>query len=124
MRRLFALKQTKNKESSLHWHGLLLPGLMDGVPGFNGFQGIAANQEFVYRFKIRQSGTYWYHAHSRGRNRTALRRLCNLSQNQAEVPVHEQTERDYVVMLSEFHEQSGQQIMNNLKICRVLSKSA
>ena len=56
----------KNKESSLHWHGLLLPGLMDGVPGFNGFQGIAPNQEFVYRFKIRQSGTYWYHAHSKG----------------------------------------------------------
>ena len=72
MRRLFALKQTKNKESSLHWHGLLLPGVMDGVPGFNGFQGIAPDQEFVYRFKIRQSGTYWYHAHSKGQEQDGL----------------------------------------------------
>lgn len=106
----------KNKESSLHWHGLLLPGLMDGVPGFNGFQGIAPNQEFVYRFKIRQSGTYWYHAHSKGQEQDGLYGAFVIyPRNQAKVPAHEQTERDYVVMLSEFHEQSGQQIMNNLK---------
>lgn len=106
----------KNKESSLHWHGLLLPGLMDGVPGFNGFQGIAPDQEFVYRFKIRQSGTYWYHAHSKGQEQDGLYGAFVIySKNQAEVPAHEQTKRDYVVMLSEFHEQSGQQIMNNLK---------
>ena len=106
----------KNKESSLHWHGLLLPGLMDGVPGFNGFQGIAPDQEFVYRFKIRQSGTYWYHAHSKGQEQDGLYGAFVIyPKNQAEVPAHEQTERDYVVMLSEFHEQSGQQIMNNLK---------
>ena len=41
-------------------------------PGFNGFQGIAPNQEFVYRFKIRQSGTYWYHAHSKGQEQDGL----------------------------------------------------
>ncbi|WP_312332293.1 copper resistance system multicopper oxidase [Acinetobacter variabilis] len=106
----------KNKESSLHWHGLLLPGLMDGVPGFNGFQGIAPDQEFVYRFKIRQSGTYWYHAHSKGQEQDGLYGAFVIyPKNQAEIPAHEQTKRDYVVMLSEFHEQSGQQIMNNLK---------
>ena len=62
----------KNKDSSIHWHGLLLPGLMDGVPGFNGFNGIGPHQEFVYKFKVRQSGTYWYHAHSKGQEQDGL----------------------------------------------------
>ena len=106
----------KNQDSSLHWHGLLLPGLMDGVPGFNGFQGIAPNQEFVYRFKVRQSGTYWYHAHSKGQEQDGLYGAFVIyPKDRAALPAHEQAERDYVVMLSEFHEQTGQQIMNNLK---------
>ncbi len=46
--------QLKNQDTSLHWHGLLLPGLMDGVPGFNNFKGIAPNGDFVYRFKVKQ----------------------------------------------------------------------
>ena len=49
--------QLKNQDTSLHWHGLLLPGLMDGVPGFNGFKGIAPNGDFVYRFKVKQNAT-------------------------------------------------------------------
>ena len=61
--------QLKDQDTSLHWHGLLLPGLMDGVPGFNGFQGIQPQGDFTYRFKVRQNGTYWYHAHSKDRNR-------------------------------------------------------
>jgi CopA family copper-resistance protein len=106
----------KNKDSSLHWHGLLLPGLMDGVPGFNGFKGIAPNQEFVYRFKIRQSGTYWYHAHSKGQEQDGLYGALVIYPKQPDqLPAYEQAERDYVVMLSDFHEQDSQQIMNNLK---------
>ena len=54
------------EDSSVHWHGLLLPGEMDGVPGFNGFPGIKPGETFTYKFNIRQSGTYWYHAHSMG----------------------------------------------------------
>lgn len=49
-------------DTSVHWHGLLLPGEMDGVPGLNGFAGIRPGATFTYRFKIRQSGTYWYHS--------------------------------------------------------------
>jgi len=55
-----------NEDTSIHWHGFLLPEDMDGVPGFGGFQGIKPGETFTYRFKIRQNGTYWYHAHSRG----------------------------------------------------------
>ncbi len=50
--------------SSVHWHGMLVPAAMDGVPGLNGFAGIKPGETFTYRFTVRQSGTYWYHAHS------------------------------------------------------------
>ncbi|MEZ4235244.1 MAG: copper resistance system multicopper oxidase [Myxococcota bacterium] len=48
--------------ASVHWHGLLLPPEMDGVPGVS-FDGIEAGTTFEYRFRVRQSGTYWYHSH-------------------------------------------------------------
>lgn len=106
----------KNQDSSIHWHGLLLPGLMDGVPGFNGFQGIRPNQQFTYRFKVRQSGTYWYHAHSKGQEQDGLYgALLIHPKAQVSQPTHEKAERDYVVMLSDFHQQSSQTIQNNLK---------
>ncbi|KRA81244.1 copper resistance system multicopper oxidase [Altererythrobacter sp. Root672] len=54
---------TLDEESSIHWHGLLLPFQMDGVPGVS-FPGIKPGETFVYEFPVRQSGTYWYHSHS------------------------------------------------------------
>ncbi|WP_353143032.1 copper resistance system multicopper oxidase [Acinetobacter pragensis] len=107
----------KNKDSSIHWHGLLLPGIMDGVPGFNGFNGISPNEEFVYKFKVRQSGTYWYHAHSKGQEQDGLYgALVIYPKGKQPLAQHEKTERDYVVMLSDFHEQRSDQIQENLKI--------
>ncbi|MEG2358633.1 multicopper oxidase domain-containing protein [Acinetobacter sp.] len=107
----------KNKDSSIHWHGLLLPGIMDGVPGFNGFNGISPDEEFVYKFKVRQSGTYWYHAHSKGQEQDGLYgSLVIYPKDKKPLAPHEQAERDYVVMLSDFHEQSSDQIQKNLKI--------
>ena len=52
-----------DEDTSIHWHGLLVPFQMDGVPGIS-FPGIRARSTFVYEFPIRQSGTYWYHSHS------------------------------------------------------------
>jgi len=107
----------KNQDSSLHWHGLLLPGIMDGVPGFNGFNGIKPNQDFTYKFKVRQSGTYWYHAHSKGQEQDGLYgALVIYPKNNKPLAEHEKTDRDYVVMLSDFHEQKSDQIQKNLKI--------
>ena len=106
----------KNKDSSIHWHGLLLPGIMDGVPGFNGFNGIGPNKEFVYKFKVRQSGTYWYHAHSKGQEQDGLYgALVIYPKGKQPLAPHEKTQRDYVVMLSDFHESDSAQIMANLK---------
>ncbi|WP_262010321.1 copper resistance system multicopper oxidase [Acinetobacter baumannii] len=108
--------QLKNQDTSLHWHGLLLPGLMDGVPGFNNFKGIAPNGDFVYRFKVKQNGTYWYHAHSKGQEQDGLYGpLVIYPKGKIPVVAHEKTDRDYVVMLSDFHDSSSDSIMKNLK---------
>ncbi len=50
-------------DTSIHWHGIVLPAAMDGVPGLS-FDGIRPGETFVYRFQVRQAGTYWYHSHS------------------------------------------------------------
>ncbi|MGK5736451.1 copper resistance system multicopper oxidase [Acinetobacter junii] len=108
--------QLKDQDTSLHWHGLLLPGLMDGVPGFNGFKGIKPNGSFEYRFKVRQNGTYWYHAHSKGQEQDGLYGpLVIYPKGKQPVAKHESAERDYVVMLSDFHETKSDKIMANLK---------
>ena len=108
--------QLKDQDTSLHWHGLLLPGLMDGVPGFNGFKGIKPNGSFEYRFKVRQNGTYWYHAHSKGQEQDGLYGpLVIYPKGKQPVAAHEKAERDYVVMLSDFHDTESDKIMANLK---------
>lgn len=108
--------QLKDQDTSLHWHGLLLPGLMDGVPGFNGFKSIKPNGSFEYRFKVRQNGTYWYHAHSKGQEQDGLYGpLVIYPKGKQPVAAHEKAERDYVLMLSDFHETESDKIMANLK---------
>ena len=58
-----SVTNTLDEDTSIHWHGLLLPFQMDGVPGVS-FPGIRPKETFVYEFPVRQSGTYWYHSHS------------------------------------------------------------
>mgnify|MGYP000946486651 CR=1 FL=1 len=58
-----AVTNTLDEDTSIHWHGILLPFQMDGVPGIS-FPGIKPRETFVYEFPIRQSGTFWYHSHS------------------------------------------------------------
>ncbi len=66
-----AVTNTLGEDTSIHWHGLLLPFQMDGVPGIS-FPGIKPKQTFVYEFPVRQSGTYWYHSHSGMQEATGL----------------------------------------------------
>lgn len=102
-----------DEDTSVHWHGLLLPGEMDGVPGFNGFPGIRPQETFTYRFPLRQAGTYWYHAHSMGQEQDG---------HYGSIVIHPKgtepnpAERDYVVLISDFHEQDADEIMANLKM--------
>lgn len=108
--------QLKNQDSSIHWHGLLLPAIMDGVPGFNQYDGIKPGQSFKYHFKIRQNGTYWYHAHSKGQEQDGLYgSFIIYPKNKTPIASHEKADKDYVVMLSDFHDSKSNQIINNLK---------
>jgi len=59
------------ERASIHWHGILLPNEMDGVPGVT-FKGIDPGETFVYRFPVKQYGTYWYHSHSGGQEQLGL----------------------------------------------------
>ncbi|MFC3901908.1 copper resistance system multicopper oxidase [Acinetobacter marinus] len=113
---IYVHNQLKDQDTSIHWHGLLLPGIMDGVPGFNQFHGIKPKGHFEYRFKIRQNGTYWYHAHSRGQEQDGLYgAFVVYPKGKMPVAQHEQADRDYVVMLSDFHDSTSAEIMKNLK---------
>ncbi|MGL5141706.1 MAG: copper resistance system multicopper oxidase [Acinetobacter baumannii] len=106
----------KNQDSSIHWHGLILPGIMDGVPGFNQFDGIAPNKTYEYKFKVRQNGTYWYHSHSKGQEQDGLYGpLVIYPKNKVPLTAGEKADRDYVVLLSDFHNSTSSQIMSNLK---------
>ena len=106
----------KNQDSSIHWHGLILPGIMDGVPGFNQFDGIAPNKTYEYKFKVRQNGTYWYHSHSKGQEQDGLYGpLVIYPKNKVPLYPEEKADKDYVVLLSDFHNSTSGQIMKNLK---------
>ncbi|WP_151792997.1 copper resistance system multicopper oxidase [Acinetobacter seifertii] len=106
----------KNQDSSIHWHGVLLPGIMDGVPGFNKFNGIAPNKTYEYKFKVRQNGTYWYHSHSKGQEQDGLYGAFVIyPKDKTPLTAAEKTDRDYVVLLSDFHNSTSDQITKNLK---------
>lgn len=100
-----------NETSSIHWHGLILPPEMDGVPGVS-FAGIAPQSVFTYRFPVRQSGTYWAHSHSGGQELQGL--YFPLIIDPAE-PDPFAYERDHVVMLSDWSFESPEAIVAKLK---------
>lgn len=104
------VKNSMNETTSIHWHGILLDGKFDGVPGLNGFHGIAPHTTFTYKFKIRQKGTYWYHSHSN------LQEAQGVYGSIVIEPSETKTDRDYVIVLSDFSEENPNIILNNLKI--------
>ena len=97
--------------TSVHWHGLLLPGIMDGAPGFNGFMGIAPGASYTYTFPIRQSGTYWYHSHSGTQDQTVLGAIVI----EPARPSPFRTDRDYVVLLGDITPENSDAVLRNLK---------
>ena len=99
------------EDTSIHWHGILLPGTMDGVPGLS-FRGIAPGQTFTYRFPVRQAGTYWYHSHSGMQEQTGLYGPLILEPRGREPYGYE---RDYVVMLSDWTDEDPMTVVSHLK---------
>lgn len=99
--------------TSIHWHGMLVPGYMDGAPGFNGFAGIAPGETFTYRFHVRQAGTYWYHSHSGTQEQAGNYGSIVVKPKQ---PDGIKADRDYVVLLSDFTEENSDVILQHLKM--------
>ena len=97
--------------SSIHWHGMIVPADMDGVPGLS-FEGIPSGGSYVYRFKVNQSGTYWYHGHSRFQEQTGLYGPIVIEPRDGE---RHRTERDYVVLLSDWTDTDPERIFAVLK---------
>ena len=99
------------EDSSIHWHGLLVPFQFDGVPGVS-FPGIRPGERFTYEFPIRQSGTYWWHSHS-GLQEQAGHYGPIVVESADPDPRYD---RDYVVLLSEFTPIHPHEIMRKLKV--------
>ncbi len=100
------------EDTSVHWHGMIVPANMDGAPGFSGFKAIKPGQTFTYRFPITQAGTYWYHAHTMGQEQDGLYAGIVIAPKAPDPVV---ADRDYVVVLSDYSREDSQTILANLK---------
>ncbi len=98
--------------TSIHWHGILLPFQMDGVPGIS-FKGIAPGETFVYRFKLRQSGTYWYHSHSGFQEMTGMYGALIIEPPPGE---RHSADQDHVVQLSDWTDEDPMHAFSKLKV--------
>ncbi|TWC27536.1 MULTISPECIES: copper resistance system multicopper oxidase [unclassified Pseudomonas] len=98
-------------DTSIHWHGILLPANMDGVPGLS-FHGIEPGGLYVYQFTVRQNGTYWYHSHSGFQEQSGVYGPLVID---AKEPEPFQYDRDYVVMLTDWTDETAVSLMKTLK---------
>ena len=105
------VKNNLDVDSSIHWHGIILPTQMDGVPGLS-FDGIAPGETFVYRFPLTQSGTYWFHSHSGFQEPDGAYGAIVIKSKEREPFRYD---REYVVQLADAHPHRGAKIMRNLK---------
>ena len=101
-----------SEPTSIHWHGLLIQGVMDGAPGFNGYEAIQPGETYTYRFQLRQAGTYWYHSHSGLQEQQGMYGAIVIEPAKRE-PVR--YDRDYVVVLSDHTQENPRTVLRNLK---------
>ena len=97
--------------SSIHWHGIILPARMDGVPGIS-FKGIAPGKTYHYEFDVKQNGTYWYHSHSAFQEQTGMYGAIIIDPIK---PPPYRYDREYVVQLSDWSDENPTTIYHKLK---------
>ena len=105
------VKNRLGEPTSIHWHGILLPSTMDGVPGLS-FKGIEPGGLYVYQFKVKQHGTYWYHSHSGLQEQQGVYGPLVIDPKEPEPYAYQ---RDYVVMLSDWTDEDPVALMKTLK---------
>ena len=99
------------QDTSIHWHGIILPANMDGVPGLS-FAGIEPGGDYLYQFTLRQSGTYWYHSHSGLQEQAGVYGAIVIEPRE---PEPHRYQRDHVLLLSDWSDQAPEQLMATLK---------
>ncbi|MDU9401037.1 copper resistance system multicopper oxidase [Pseudomonas sp. zfem004] len=99
------------QDTSIHWHGIILPANMDGVPGLS-FHGIAPDGMYEYKFKVHQNGTYWYHSHSGLQEQIGVYGALVIDAKEPEPFTYE---RDYVVLLSDWTDEDPARVLSKLK---------
>ncbi|MEE4112467.1 MAG: copper resistance system multicopper oxidase [Desulfobacteraceae bacterium] len=111
-----ALNVTNNlmdtEHSSIHWHGILVPFRMDGVPGVN-FNGIQPGETYEYRYRVKQAGTYWYHSHSRFQEQTGTYGPLIIEPKEGEPFTYD---RDYPVVLSDWSFEDPETIFRHINL--------
>ncbi|WP_232480200.1 multicopper oxidase domain-containing protein [Roseomonas sp. KE2513] len=101
------------EETSVHWHGLILPSEQDGVPGISdGFQGIAVGQTHQYRYPLVQSGTYWYHSHSGTQEQAGFYGPLIIEPTRPDPYGYD---RDYIIQFSDWTDENPHRVIQNLK---------
>ncbi|EJO91608.1 CopA family copper resistance protein [Ectopseudomonas mendocina DLHK] len=99
------------EDTSIHWHGIILPANMDGVPGLS-FHGIAPDGMYEYKFKVNQNGTYWYHSHSGLQEQVGVYGALVID---AKEPEPFSYDRDCVVLLSDWTDENPARVLAKLK---------
>jgi CopA family copper-resistance protein len=99
------------EDTSIHWHGILLPANMDGVPGLS-FHGIRPGETYNYRFRVKQSGTYWYHSHSGFQEQRGVYGAIVIDPLKP-APFH--YDREHVIVLSDWTDEDPARIFSKLK---------
>lgn len=99
------------ESTSIHWHGIILPYQMDGVPGIS-FPGIAPGETFTYRFRVEQSGTYWYHSHSAMQELTGMYGAIVVEPAGGDAI---RSDRQHVVLLSDWTDEDPMRVFSKLK---------
>ncbi|HEU4694627.1 MAG TPA: copper resistance system multicopper oxidase [Vicinamibacterales bacterium] len=102
---------TLREDASIHWHGILLPANMDGVPGLS-FHGIRPNETYTYRFNVRQAGTYWYHSHSGFQEQQGVYGPLVIESKEPEPFKYD---REHVVLLSDWTDEKPERVFAKLK---------
>ena len=98
--------------SSIHWHGIILPYQMDGVPGIS-FKGIMPGETFVYKFKLQQSGTYWYHSHSGFQEMTGMYGALIIEPRENDII---SADNEHVIQLSDWTDDDPMALFRKLKV--------
>jgi len=106
------VKNNLSVPSSIHWHGIILPYQMDGVPGIS-FKGIMPGETFVYKFKLQQSGTYWYHSHSGFQEMTGMYGALIIEPREKDII---SADNEHVIQLSDWTDDDPMALFRKLKV--------